>query len=90
MVPPHFYQKDEKVEKSDLVRKSHIFPIQKEHALTKDQATQIYEEIEKIETINVQIVSHKTENKKKIRQEQIKEEDIDMQSKIPIKRPLQI
>ena len=32
MVPPHFYQKDEKVEKLDLVRKSHIFPIKKQHA----------------------------------------------------------
>ena len=31
MVPPHFYQKDKKVEKLDLVRKSHIFPIKKEH-----------------------------------------------------------
>ena len=32
MVPHHFYQKDEKVEKLDLVKKSHIFPIKKEHA----------------------------------------------------------
>ena len=32
MVPPHFYQKDEKMEKLDLVRKSHIFPIEKGHA----------------------------------------------------------
>ena len=40
--------------------------------LTKDQATQIYEEIEKNEPINIQIVS------KKVRQEQIKEEDVDM------------
>ena len=46
--------------------------------LTKDQATQIYEEIEKNEPINIQIVSEGTENKKKVRQEQIKEEDIDM------------
>ena len=46
--------------------------------LTKDQATQIYEEIEKNEPINIQIVSQRTENKKKVRQEQIKEEDIDM------------
>ena len=46
--------------------------------LTKDQATQIYEEIEKNEPINIQIISQHTENKKKVRQEQIKEEDIDM------------
>ena len=46
--------------------------------LTKDQATQIYGEIEKNEPINIQIVSEGTENKKKVRQEQIKEEDDDM------------
>ena len=46
--------------------------------LTKDQATQIYEEIEKNEPINIQTVSQETENKKRQRQEQIKEEDIDM------------
>ena len=45
--------------------------------LTKDQATQIYEEVEKNEPINIQTVSQGTENKKKVRQEQIKEEDID-------------
>ena len=47
--------------------------------LTKDQATQIYEEVEKNEPLNIQIVSQGTENKKKLRQEQIKEEeDVDM------------
>ena len=46
--------------------------------LTKDQATQIYEKIEKNEPINIQIVSQGTKNKKKVRQEQIKEEDVDM------------
>ena len=45
--------------------------------LIKDQATQIYEEIEKNEPINIQIVSQGTENKKRLRQEQIKEEDVD-------------
>ena len=46
--------------------------------LTKDQATQICEEIEKNEPINIQIIGQRTENKKKPRQEQTKEEDIDM------------
>ena len=32
MVPPHFYQKNEKVEKLDLVKKSHTFQIKKECA----------------------------------------------------------
>ena len=53
-------------------------PNKERNCLTKDQATQIYEEIEKNEPINIQIVSQRTENKKKVRQEQIKEEDIDM------------
>ena len=46
--------------------------------LTKDQATQIYEEVEKNEPINIQIISQGTENEKKVRQGQIKEEDVDM------------
>ena len=51
-------------------------PNKERTCLTKDQATQIYEEIEKNEPINIQIVSQRTKNKKKVRQEQIKEEDI--------------
>ena len=53
-------------------------PNKERTCLTKDQATQIYVEIEKNEPINIQIISQSTENKKKVRQEQIKEEDIDM------------
>ena len=52
-------------------------PNEERTCLTKDQATQIYEEIEKNEPINIQIVSQGTENRKRVRQEQIKEEDID-------------
>ena len=52
-------------------------PNKERTCLTKDQATQIYEEIEKNEPINIQIVSQSTKNKKKVRQEQIKEEDVD-------------
>ena len=52
-------------------------PNKERMCLTKDQATQIYEEVEKNEPINIQIVSQGTENKKKVRQEQIKEEDVD-------------
>ena len=51
-------------------------PNKERTCLTKDQATQIYEEVEKNEPINIQIISQRTENKKKVRQEQIKEEDI--------------
>ena len=52
-------------------------PNKERTCLTKDQATQIYEEVEKNEPINIQIVSQGTEDEKKVRQEQIKEEDID-------------
>ena len=45
--------------------------------LTKDQATQIYDEIEKDEPINIQIVSQKIGNEKKASKVQQKEEDID-------------
>ena len=40
--------------------------------LTKDQATQIYEEIEKNEPINIQIISQGTENVKKVSKVQLK------------------
>ena len=46
--------------------------------LTKDQATQVYDEIEKDEPINIQIVSQKIGNEKKAIKVQQKEEDIDM------------
>ena len=76
MVPPHFYQKDKKVEKfSEEVT---YIPNTERKCLTKDQATQIYKEIEKNETINIQIVSEGAENAKKVRQEQMKEEEDDM------------
>ena len=42
--------------------------------LTKDQATQIYEEVEKNELINIQIDS---KDNSKVRKRQAKEEDID-------------
>ena len=46
--------------------------------LSKDQATQIYEEIEKNEPINIQVISQGIENEKKVKKEQIKEKNIDM------------
>ena len=41
--------------------------------LTKDQAMQIYEEVEKNEPINIQIVSQKIKNEKKTSKVQQKE-----------------
>ena len=52
--------------------------------ITRDQATQIYGEVEKNGPINIQVISQGIENEKKVRQEQIKEEDIDT-----IKNPYQ-
>ena len=45
--------------------------------LTKDQATQISEEVEKNEPINIQIASQDIKNERKVRKRQVKE-DIDM------------
>ena len=45
--------------------------------LTKDQATQVYEEIEKNEPINIQIVSQRNGNGKKTGKVQQKGEDVD-------------
>ena len=47
-------------------------PNKERTCLTKDQATQVYQEIEKNEPINIQIVSQKG------KQEQKKEEDVDL------------
>ena len=56
------------------MRKSHIFPIEKGCVSTKDQTTQIYEEVEKNELINIQIDS---KDNSKARKRQAKEENID-------------
>ena len=53
--------------------------------LIRDQATQIYEEVEKNEPIKIQVISQGIENEKKVRKGHVKEEDIDM-----IRKPLQI
>ena len=67
-------QKGGKVRFSEEVT---YIPNKEKTCLTKNRATQIYEEIEKNEPINIQIVSQGTENKKRLRQEQIRGEDID-------------
>ena len=74
-------QKSGKVRFSEEVT---YIPNKERMYLTKDQATQIYEEVEKNEPINIQIVSQGTENAKKVEKGQIKEEDIDR-----IKNPYQ-
>ena len=56
-------QKGGKVRFSEEVT---YIPNKERTCLTKDQATQIYEEIEKNEPINIQIISQGTENVKKV------------------------
>ena len=77
MVPPHFYQKDEMVEKLDLVEEVTYIPNKETTCLTKDQATQVYDDREKHEPINIQIVSQRIGNEKKASKVQQKEEDVD-------------
>ena len=52
-------------------------PNREKMCLTRDQATQIYEEVEKNELINIQITSQGIKNERKVRKGQVKEEDID-------------
>ena len=46
--------------------------------LTKDQAKQIYKEIEKNEPINIQIVNQGIKDESKVRNKQVDKEDTDM------------
>ena len=68
-------QKGGKVRFSEEVT---YIPNKERTCLTKDQTTQIYDEIEKDEPINIQIVSQRIGNEKKTSKVQQKEEDIDM------------
>ena len=52
-------------------------PNKERMCLTKDQASQIYDEFEKNEPINIQIVNQKIGNDKEASKVQQKEEDID-------------
>ena len=67
-------QKGGKVRFSEEVT---YIPNKERMCLTKDQATQVYEEIEKNEPINIQIVSQRIENGKKTGKVHQKEEDVD-------------
>ena len=73
-----FLPERQKGRKVGFSEKITYIPNKERNCLTKDQATQIYEEIEKNEPINIQIGSQGTENEKKVRQEQTNEEDADM------------
>ena len=53
-------------------------PNKERTCLSKDQATQIYDEIEKDEPNNIQTISQRIGNEKKTSKMQQKEEDVDM------------
>ena len=68
-------QKGGKVRFSEKVT---YIPNKEKMPLTIDQAPQTYEEVEKNDPINIPVIIQGTENKKKVRKGQVKEEDIDM------------
>ena len=71
-----FLPKRQKGGKVRFSEKVTYIPNKEKMCLTRDQATQIYEEVEKNEPINIQVISQGIENEKKVRKGQIKEEDI--------------
>ena len=72
-----FLPKRKKGGKVRFCEKVTYIPNKERMCLTKDQATQIYEEVETNELINIQVISQGIENEKKVRKEQMKEEDVD-------------
>ena len=65
MVPPHFCLKRKRGEKVRLCEEVTYIPNRERVCLTKDQATQIYEEVGKNEPINIQIDSRDNSKVKK-------------------------
>ena len=46
------------------MKKLHIFPIREKMCLTRDQAMQVYEDVERNELINIQVVNQGIENER--------------------------
>ena len=67
MVPPHFCLKRKKGGKVGFCEEVTYIPSREKMCLTKNQATQIYEEVEKNEPINIQIDSKGIKDKSKVR-----------------------
>ena len=76
--PTSFLPEKRKGGKVRFSEKVTYIPNKERMCLSKDQATQIYDEIEKDEPINIQIVSQRIGNEKKTSKVQQKEEDVDM------------
>ena len=73
-----FLPKKQKGGKVRFSEKVTYIPNKEKMCLTRDQATQIYEEVEKNEPINIQVISQGIESEKKVRKGKVKEEDVDM------------
>ena len=72
-----FLPKKKKSGKVRFCEEVTYIPNREKMCLTKDQATQIYEEVEKDEPINIQIVSQDIKGESKIIKRQTKEENVD-------------
>ena len=73
-----FLPKSKKGGKVRFSEEIKYIPNREKMCLTRDQATQIYEEVERNELINIQVISQGIESERKVRQGQVKEENIDM------------
>ena len=73
-----FLPNKKKGEQVRFSEKVSYIPNREEMCLTKDQARQIYREIEKNESINIQIVSQGIKDECKVGNKQVEEEDTDI------------
>ena len=71
MVPSHFC-----LTRKRFSEKVTYIPNREEMCLPKDQAKQIYKEIEKNKPVNIQIVSQGIKDESKVRNRQVEEEDV--------------
>ena len=72
-----FLPKRKKGEKVRFSEEVTYIPNREKMCFIRDQATQIYEEVEKNELINIQVTSQGIENERKVKKGQVKEEDVD-------------
>ena len=73
-----FLPKKKKGGKVRFSKKVTYIPNREKTCLSRDQVTQIYEEVEKNELINIQVISQGIESQRKVRKRQVKEEGIGM------------
>ena len=72
-----FLPKNKKVGKVRFCKEVTYIHNRENMCLTEDQATQIYEEVEKNEPIIIQLTSQDIKDESKVRKRQVKEEDSD-------------